>query len=813
MDAGRKNSGLDGKEEELKAVVLADLFREHFQPLTLGMPYCLLPLCNVPMIEYTLDFLAQAGVEETIVVCTEHADALVAYIKRSRWAPGHASMRVVVRAYQNASTVGDALRTIDSASTVPSDFILCTGMVVSNVNLAQLVAAHLASRKQDPNHIMTMVLQEMAPAHRRRDKSDESVYFIEPGTGKLLALSSHHSVPRARSITVSRAAISKHPEVELRADLTDTNVYVCSLGVLALFTENFDYHSMRRHFISGILDSDIQALQAHAIYAHVLDGASSLPPGGPAAGPLPADNLLSVPRGGYVATVTDTAAYDAISRDVVGRWAYPLCPDNGPCQAAVYSYTRGAVYKAPSVRLDRESHVKHHAILGPRSHVASHARVSDSVLGAGCVIGKRSTIRGSYLLDGVRVGCDSVVERAILGARVTVLDNVVIERGCIIGDDVAVGPNVRIPAFTRLARRKRHRGAGGFGVSSDESDDFDSDGDSNSDSDSDGSASVRSGSAGRTGAAAAATASAAAGHLSPGMDSGSQELFDRQALGAEGVGYVWSESPLGPGAAGSADSASDSDEDGSSCGGGGGGGGDADYIVHQLRQLHTIGSTLDDMDQGNSEHEYEYPDDADSDQEVAAPALSSHEEYERELYLTIKRACDENLPISEVGLEVNSLRMSYKKDVEAVRASVVQAILRLIDLDSLRDSAKAVLEKWGSVIAVHIGDGREQLDLLDIFERYCALEDGIEDAARSRLFVRIVFISYQLDILEDVAIVAWYGRAQKKASTEVSPDLLRVLEPIVNNLNESDDDDDDDSDEDYSGEDDSGEDSSEGTSD
>ncbi|KAJ2336259.1 translation initiation factor eIF-2B epsilon subunit, GEF, partial [Coemansia sp. RSA 2671] len=58
-----------GEEKELKAVVLADSFDDLFQPLALNKPRCLLPLCNVPMIEYTLEFLAASGVAETIIIC------------------------------------------------------------------------------------------------------------------------------------------------------------------------------------------------------------------------------------------------------------------------------------------------------------------------------------------------------------------------------------------------------------------------------------------------------------------------------------------------------------------------------------------------------------------------------------------------------------------------------------------------------------------------------------------------------------------------------------------------------------------------
>jgi hypothetical protein len=52
------------REQKLQAIVLADSFSKTFRPITLECPKVLLPLVNVPMLDYTIEFLAQNGVEE-----------------------------------------------------------------------------------------------------------------------------------------------------------------------------------------------------------------------------------------------------------------------------------------------------------------------------------------------------------------------------------------------------------------------------------------------------------------------------------------------------------------------------------------------------------------------------------------------------------------------------------------------------------------------------------------------------------------------------------------------------------------------------
>eukprot|EP00322_Chrysochromulina_rotalis_P017074 CAMPEP_0115877812 /NCGR_PEP_ID=MMETSP0287-20121206/26427_1 /TAXON_ID=412157 /ORGANISM="Chrysochromulina rotalis, Strain UIO044" /LENGTH=64 /DNA_ID=CAMNT_0003333361 /DNA_START=25 /DNA_END=216 /DNA_ORIENTATION=- len=60
---GKKDEDL-AQQDVLQAVVLADSFASNFRPVTYEMPKVLMPLANVPMIEYTLEFLAAGGVQE-----------------------------------------------------------------------------------------------------------------------------------------------------------------------------------------------------------------------------------------------------------------------------------------------------------------------------------------------------------------------------------------------------------------------------------------------------------------------------------------------------------------------------------------------------------------------------------------------------------------------------------------------------------------------------------------------------------------------------------------------------------------------------
>jgi translation initiation factor eIF-2B subunit epsilon len=65
---GGKGGAAGGEKLEarsvLQALLLADSFTQRFRPITVERPKALLPLANIPMIEYTLEWLSTNRVQE-----------------------------------------------------------------------------------------------------------------------------------------------------------------------------------------------------------------------------------------------------------------------------------------------------------------------------------------------------------------------------------------------------------------------------------------------------------------------------------------------------------------------------------------------------------------------------------------------------------------------------------------------------------------------------------------------------------------------------------------------------------------------------
>ncbi|KAG0205877.1 hypothetical protein BGX28_002567 [Mortierella sp. GBA30] len=329
---------VESTEQILQAVILADSFDERFQPITLETARCLLPLCNVPLISYTFEFLAVAGVQEIFVFCCSHSDK--------------------VKAFVNA--VGDG-----------SLFVL--------------------------------------------DQSSKECLHYQP-------VKAYKSTRQDRRMTMDMEIFDKHPEVQIRSDLIDCQVDICSVEVPALFTENFDYQDIRADFVHGILTSD---LLGKTIHFHEVSDV-------------------------YAARVRSTQMYDAISKDIISRWTFPMVPDSNLQADDCYEYRRGLVYKEKSVVLSRTSVVEEKVVIGANTQIAEMSVLSNCVIGKNCVIGANVKIDNAYIWDNVTIMDNCVVQQSIIANNAVLEQGVTISKGCLISFNVTVGANTTVPPYSRL---------------------------------------------------------------------------------------------------------------------------------------------------------------------------------------------------------------------------------------------------------------------------------------------------------------------------------------------------------------------------
>ncbi|XP_078355755.1 uncharacterized protein LOC144640522, partial [Oculina patagonica] len=139
---GKSGESWEKGEEIFQGVILSDSFNFRFLPITLETPRALLPLVNVPLLDYTIEFLVEAGVQEIFVFCCAHADQIKKHLSQSKWTSSRSPCDVKTIVIEDCLSLGDALREIDRQSFLKNDFVLVSGDVVSNMKLEQVLQEH-----------------------------------------------------------------------------------------------------------------------------------------------------------------------------------------------------------------------------------------------------------------------------------------------------------------------------------------------------------------------------------------------------------------------------------------------------------------------------------------------------------------------------------------------------------------------------------------------------------------------------------------------------------------------------------------------
>uniref|UniRef100_A0ABI7ZZ83 Translation initiation factor eIF2B subunit epsilon n=1 Tax=Felis catus TaxID=9685 RepID=A0ABI7ZZ83_FELCA len=389
-------AGAKGSEEEppppLQAVLVADSFNRRFFPISKDQPRVLLPLANVALIDYTLEFLTATGVQETFVFCCWKAAQIKEHLLKSKWCRPTSLNVVRIITSELYRSLGDVLRDVDAKALVRSDFLLVYGDVISNINITKALEEHRLRRKLEKNvSVMTMIFKESSPSHPTRCHEDNVVVAVDSATNRVLHFQKTQGLRRF-SFPLSLFQGSGDG-VEIRYDLLDCHISICSPQILG-----------------------------NQIHMHVTTRE-------------------------YGARVSNLHMYAAVCADVIRRWVYPLTPEANFTDSTTQNCThsRHNIYRGPEVSLGHGSVLEENVLLGSGTVIGSNCSITNSVIGPGCRIGDNVVLDQAYLWQGVRVAAGAQIHQSLLCDNAEVKEQVTLKPRCVLTSQVVVGPDITLP--------------------------------------------------------------------------------------------------------------------------------------------------------------------------------------------------------------------------------------------------------------------------------------------------------------------------------------------------------------------------------
>ena len=152
------------QQSQLQALVICDTFSSLFGDTTEHFPEILLPICNEPLLHYTLQFLASQPVSEIIIASANSSELVSQYLqysfffcsfnlfpflsflflffaRQSQWGSWETPTITFVQ-LQNVHNVPDCFNQIADQDIITGDFIFVLGGIVSNVDMTPYIDFH-----------------------------------------------------------------------------------------------------------------------------------------------------------------------------------------------------------------------------------------------------------------------------------------------------------------------------------------------------------------------------------------------------------------------------------------------------------------------------------------------------------------------------------------------------------------------------------------------------------------------------------------------------------------------------------------------
>lgn len=387
------------KENVIQAVVITDSFNKNFAPATSSV--ALLPLVNRKLVNYTLEWLNISGVNEVILFCTSHANE----IKQQVAEKVYMNIDIKVLVSEDCWSFGDVMRALDRYAVIRNTFILLSVDVIGNIKFVPIVEKFRTLQKVDKEASIMLLLKEVG--NQRTDLQNNSIIAYN-ASNRLIYYYPNFS----KTVDLSMEILLEQEYLDIRNDLLNPGIAVCSVAVPPLFSDNFDFQSLNDLIKDLLMDEEFQI---NTVYCEVLKESQ------------------------YISKVSNWPMYQIVSQDVLRRWNYPLVPD----LSEKYSYRKNSIY-LKNVTFSKDCKLNFDIIIGSNTKLDKEVSIDNSVIGSNCLIGEKVVIENSFIFDKVRIERGSVIRFSVVSDDCYIKKNCNLVQNCILGQGVVLNENTKI---------------------------------------------------------------------------------------------------------------------------------------------------------------------------------------------------------------------------------------------------------------------------------------------------------------------------------------------------------------------------------
>lgn len=151
--------------------------------------------------------------------------------------------------------------------------------------------------------------------------------------------------------------------MEVRSDLVDCEIAICTTEVLDHFTDNFDKSSLKDGFVNWLYESEIVEDRVRVFEVEQ--------------------------QGAYIARIHNPRMYGQVTQDILRRKAYPFVINKkSVAPGANYQYKMLNSYSDATCSIAISSHLSNGSVVGAEATIDHNSTVECSTIGPKCKIGR-----------------------------------------------------------------------------------------------------------------------------------------------------------------------------------------------------------------------------------------------------------------------------------------------------------------------------------------------------------------------------------------------------------------------------------------
>lgn len=186
----------------MKAMILAAGLGTRLRPLTVNIPKPMMPVVNIPVLEYSIELLKSHGVDTIVINLYHHPDVVRDYFGDGR--------RWDLRVYysEEEQPLGDAGGVKHAERFFDETFIVMNGDLLINANLTEALAFHTYHNAQ-----VTIILTDVGKAYNDTASLSHYGVVVADDTGRVIQFQQKPDAEEALSNVVSPGIYILEPGV------------------------------------------------------------------------------------------------------------------------------------------------------------------------------------------------------------------------------------------------------------------------------------------------------------------------------------------------------------------------------------------------------------------------------------------------------------------------------------------------------------------------------------------------------------------------------------------------------------------------